>query len=129
MVITPHPGEMARLLGVDVSVVQNDRYHIALRFAREFGVTVVLKGANTIIATPSEKVYVNLTGNNGMGKGGSGDVLAGMIASFLAQGMSTEAAAVTAVYYHGLAGDRCAEKYSERSMQPGDMVSELKTIF
>ncbi len=129
MVITPHPGEMARLLGVDVSVVQKDRYHIALRFAREFGVTVVLKGANTIIATPSEKVYVNLTGNNGMGKGGSGDVLAGMIASFLAQGMSTEAAAVTAVYYHGLAGDRCAEKYSERSMQPGDMVSELKTIF
>ena len=129
IVMTPHPGEMARLLGVDVKTVQSNRYHIAKRFAKEYGVTLVLKGANTLIATPEEKIYVNLTGNNGMGKGGSGDMLAGMVASFLAQGLSTEMAAVEAVYYHGLIGDRCAEKYSARAMLPGDMIAELKNIF
>lgn len=129
MVLTPHPGEMARLLGISVASVQSDRYHIAQQFAAEYGVVLVLKGANTLIATPSGRVYVNLTGNSGMGKGGSGDMLAGMIASFLAQGMSPEQAAVTGVYYHGLIGDRCAEKYSVRAMLPGDMITELKTIF
>ncbi len=129
IVLTPHPGEMARLLGTDVGKVQSDRYHIARRFALDHGVTLVLKGANTLVATPNGRVYVNLTGNNGMGKGGSGDVLAGMIASLLAQGMDTESAAVSAVYYHGLAGDRCAEKFSARAMLPTDMISELKTLF
>ena len=129
IVLTPHPGEMAKLLGTDISTVQSDRYHIARRFALDYGVTLVLKGANTLVAAPNGRVYVNLTGNNGMGKGGSGDVLAGMIASLLAQGMDTESAAVSAVYYHGLAGDRCAEKFSARSMLPTDMIAELKTIF
>lgn len=129
MILTPHPGEMARLLGVEVKTVQADRYNIARRFAQEYGVVLVLKGAYTIIAAPNGNVYVNLTGNNGMGKGGSGDMLAGMAASFLAQGMNTEQAAVSAVYYHGLAGDRCAEKYSKRAMLPSDMISELRSIF
>ncbi len=129
IILTPHPGEMARLLGREIKAVQSDRYHIAKSFAQEYGVILVLKGANTLIATPSGRVYVNLTGNNGMGKGGSGDVLAGMIASLLAQGLDTESAAVSAVYYHGLAGDRCARKYSKRAMLPSDMISELKTIF
>ena len=129
IVLTPHPGEMARLIGIDVQTVQNSRYQIARRFAQEYRVTVVLKGANTLIAVPEGRVYVNLTGNNGMAKGGSGDVLAGMIASFLAQGMSAEAAAVSGVYYHGLSGDICAKKYSARSMLPSDMVDELKSIF
>ena len=129
IVITPHPGEMARLMGTDTKAVQSDRYHIAKSFAEENGVTVVLKGANTIIATPEGKVYVNRTGNDGMATGGCGDMLAGMMASFLAQGMNTEAAAVNAVYYHGLTGDRWAEKYSKRSMLPSDMIAELKYIF
>ncbi len=129
IIITPHPGEMAKLIGSDVKTVQNDRYNIARNFAGEYGVTVVLKGANTLVALPDGRVYVNLTGNNGMAKGGSGDVLAGMAASFLAQGLSTEAAAINAVYYHGLAGDKCAEKYSKRSMLPTDIISELKYIF
>ena len=129
LILTPHPGELARLLGISVSEVQSDRYRIAKKFAADFGVTLVLKGANTLIATPQGNVYVNLTGNNGMGKGGSGDMLAGMIASFLAQGMTPEEAAVNGVYYHGLVGDRCAEKYSARAMLPSDMISELKTIF
>ena len=129
IIITPHPGEMARLIGSDVNTVQNDRYNIARNFAGEYGVTVVLKGANTLIALPDGRVYVNMTGNSGMAKGGSGDVLAGMAASFMAQGLSAEAAAINAVYYHGLAGDKCAEKYSRRSMLPSDIISELKYIF
>ncbi len=129
IILTPHPAEMGRLTGTDAHTVQLDRYGCAAGFAAEFGVTVVLKGANTLIATPDGKTYVNLTGNNGMAKGGSGDILAGMMASFLAQGMSTEEAAVNAVYYHGLAGDRCAEKYHQRSMLPTDMIEELKYWF
>ncbi len=128
-ILTPHPGEMARLLGIEVAAVQADRCHIAQHFAAEYGVTLVLKGANTIVATPEGRVYVNLTGNEGMGKGGSGDMLAGMAASFLAQGMSPEEAAVRAVYYHGLAGDRCAEQIGKRAMLPSDMIAQLKTIF
>lgn len=128
-ILTPHPGEMARLLGTTVQAVQADRYRIARDFAAEYNVTLVLKGANTLVATPQGKVYVNLTGNEGMGKGGSGDMLAGMAASFLAQGMTTEEAAVTAVYYHGLAGDICAERFSKRAMLPSDMIVALKTLF
>lgn len=129
VVLTPHPGEMARLAGTDILSVQRDRYGTAKKFAEEYGVTLVLKGANTLIATPEGNVYVNRTGNNGMAKGGSGDVLAGMLGSFLAQGMSPKKAAVYAVYYHGFAGDKCAEKYSKRAMLPSDIVEELKYIF
>ena len=128
-ILTPHPGEMARLLGTDIKTVQSDRYNIAKRFSAAYGVTLILKGANTLIACPSGRVYVNLTGNNGMGKGGSGDMLAGMAAAFLANGADCETAAVASVYYHGLAGDRCAEKYSRRSMLPSDMIAELKNIY
>ncbi len=129
LILTPHPGEMARLAGTDAAAVQRSRYETACRFAAENRVIVVLKGAHTLIAMPDGRVYVNLTGNNGMAKGGSGDILAGMIASLLAQGMSPEGAAVNGVYYHGLAGDRCREKYSARAMLPTDLLDELKTIF
>lgn len=129
VILTPHPGEMARLVAKDTVSVQRDRYNIAKNFAVEYGVTVVLKGANTLVATPNGNVYVNMTGNNGMARGGSGDVLAGMIASFLAQGLSAEKAAIYGVYYHGLVGDVCAKKYSPRSMLPTDMIYELKYIF
>ena len=129
LILTPHPGEMARLIMSDTKTVQCDRYNIAKDFAEEYGVTLVLKGANTLVATPEGRVYANLSGNNGMARGGSGDVLAGMIASFLAQGMSAEKAAVYGVYYHGLVGDLCAEKYSSRSMLPSDMVTELKSAW
>ncbi len=128
IVITPHPGEMGRLTGKTTNDVQKSRYRTARDFASEYGVTVVLKGANTIIALPDGNVYVNLTGNNGMAKGGSGDVLAGMMASFIAQGMSTDEAAINAVYYHGKLGDKCMEKYSARTMLPSDMIDEIKNI-
>lgn len=129
VILTPHPAEMARLIGSNTKFVQANRYSVAGNFAKEYNVILVLKGANTLIATPKGNVYVNMTGNNGMAKGGSGDVLAGMISSFLAQGMSAEKAAVYGVYYHGFAGDLCSEKYSSRAMLPTDMVSELKYIF
>ena len=129
VVITPHPGEMARLTGKPTIEVQKNRYRTARDFASEYGVTVVLKGANTIIALPDGNVYVNLTGNNGMAKGGSGDVLAGMMASFLSQGMNPDEAAINAVYYHGVLGDKCMEKYSARTMLPSDMIEEMKFVF
>ncbi len=129
VILTPHPGEMARLMGTDIKTVQKNRYLSARDFASQYGVTVVLKGANTIIAFPDGDVYVNRTGNNGMGKGGSGDILAGLMASFLAQGMNYDKAAILAVYYHGLAGDKCAEKYSRRTMLPSDMIKEFSQIF
>ena len=125
VIITPHPKEMARLINSDLHTIQAYRYDVAKDFAMEYRVTVVLKGANTIIATPDGSVYVNLTGNNGMAKGGSGDVLAGMMSSLLAQGLSTEQAAVYAVYYHGMAGDKCREKMSARTMLPSDMIKEI----
>lgn len=128
VIITPHPGEMARLTGKSTSEVQRSRYRTARDFAAEYGVTVVLKGANTIIALPDGNVYVNLTGNNGMAKGGSGDILAGMTASFLSQGMNYDEAAINAVYYHGILGDKCTEKYSARTMLPSDMIDEIKHI-
>ncbi len=129
VIITPHPGEMARLTGTNIMTVQKNRYHTARDFASDYGVTVVLKGADTIIAFPDGNVYVNLTGNNGMAKGGSGDILAGMAASFLAQGLSSDEAAVNAVYYHGIAGDKCEERLSARTMLPSDILDELIHVF
>ena len=100
----------------------------AQTFAKRCGVTVVLKGAGTIIASP-DAVYVNETGNSGMSKGGSGDVLAGMLASFAAQGLSLADAAAFAVYLHGKAGDRAAAKFSEQAMLPTDLIAELPALF
>ena len=128
VIITPHPGEMARLLGSNVESVQNHRMTLAKNFATEYGVVVVLKGANTIIASPSGRTYVNRTGNKGMAKAGSGDILAGMIGALLAQGVSPDTAAVTAVYYHGLCGDRCRERLSRSAMLARDIIDELSKL-
>ena len=129
IVLTPHPGEMARLLGATSEDIQKDRYNIAREFSIKYNVVLVLKGAKTLVSLPNGSVYVNLTGNNGLAKGGSGDILSGMIASFLAQGMEESKAALCAVYLHGLAGDICAEKYSKTYMLPTDILTELYKIF
>ncbi len=129
VVLTPHPGEMARLLGCGVEDVQKNRLEWASSFAQEHNVTLVLKGAATLVACADGRMYVNPTGNHGMAKGGCGDLLAGMILSFLAQGMSPEDAAKAAVYLHGLAGDRAAERWSARAMQPSQMLEMLCEIF
>ena len=129
VIITPHPGEMARLLGVSIPQVQGDRLAVAKEFAQENGVAVVLKGAGTLIALPNGRAWMNRTGNPGMARGGSGDVLAGMVGSFAAQGMEPSAAARAAVYLHGLAGDRCAQILSQQGMLPTDMVGRLPYLF
>ncbi|CAB1244471.1 ADP-dependent (S)-NAD(P)H-hydrate dehydratase,NAD(P)H-hydrate epimerase [Ruminococcaceae bacterium BL-6] len=129
VVLTPHPGEMARLIHSDARSVQSYRLRCARDFAREHGVVLVLKGSGTIVAAPDGRVFLNPTGNPGMAKGGSGDVLAGMIASFAAQGIDPVLAAVCGVYLHGLAGDRCAKRFSQRAMLPSDLVRELPALF
>lgn len=128
VVLTPHPGEAARLFGTTVREIQNNRVKYACRLAQEYHTVAVLKGAKTVIASPKGRVYINTSGNAGMARGGSGDVLAGMIASLAAQGADTFKACVAAVYLHGLAGDRCAQKYGQLSMLPTDMINELPSL-
>ncbi|WP_223068077.1 NAD(P)H-hydrate dehydratase [Paenibacillus caui] len=125
-VLTPHPGEMARLAGVTTAEVQRDRLGLARRFAEEHGVTLVLKGARTVVAVPDGRVFVNATGNPGMATGGSGDVLTGIIASLLAQGYDAVAAAALGVYLHGAAGDKAAARRGHAaSVLAGDLIEAL----
>ncbi len=124
-VITPHPGEMATLVGKEVSEIQADREEAAKSLAEVTGSVVCLKGHKTIIASPDGSVYVNATGNSGMATGGTGDVLTGMIASFIGQGVEEYSAAVSAVYLHGLAGDLAAERKSPFCMIASDILDNL----
>lgn len=125
-VLTPHPGEMARLAGLSTAEAQRDRLGLARRFAEQHDVTLVLKGARTVVADPGGRVFVNTTGHPGMATGGSGDVLTGIIASLLAQGLSGIQAAALGVYLHGLAGERAASKrWTSASLLAGDIVEAL----
>ena len=128
LILTPHPGEMARLANTTVEDVENNRVTYAKRFACDNQCVLVLKGANTVIAAPNGEVYFNITGNYGMAKGGSGDVLSGIIVALLANGYDALSAVKTAVFVHGKAGDMAAEKYTERTMLPSDIIEELKHI-
>jgi hydroxyethylthiazole kinase-like uncharacterized protein yjeF len=125
IVITPHPGEMARLLGTSTEEVLAHRLEAASHFASAHGVHVVLKGHRTIIATPDGKVFINPTGNPGMATGGTGDVLAGMIGAWLAQLEDAEAACLLGVYLHGAAGDLAADDEGQVSMTAGDLAVHL----
>lgn len=129
IIITPHPGEMARLVKSTPKAVNESRAEIATYFAKEYGVVTVLKGAGTIIASPDGRVMINRTGNSGMATGGSGDVLAGMTGSLLSQGAKPFDAAAAAVYLHGLAGDIAAEKLSKISMLPTDLINEIPQAY
>jgi len=125
VVITPHPGEMARLAGLSIPEVQRQRLSVARDFATGHHLYVILKGYRTLIATPEGVVYINPTGNPGMATGGSGDVLTGMLAGWLAQGLDATAACVLAVYLHGAAGDLAEAEHGEVAMMAGDMVAQL----
>lgn len=129
LILTPHPGEMARLLGVSTATVQADRREVACRLAQEAQAVVVLKGHHTLVASPDGAVMENHTGNSGMATGGSGDVLAGIIGSLVAQGVPPYEAAVCGVYLHGAAGDLAAAKRSEHGMLPTDLIEELCSLF
>ncbi|MBQ1989100.1 MAG: NAD(P)H-hydrate dehydratase [Clostridia bacterium] len=125
LILTPHPGEMARLCGKNVKEIEADRINVARQFAKEYDCTLVLKGANTIVAHKNGDIYFNLTGNPGMATGGSGDVLSGIIVSLLAQGHSPEFSAKSGVYLHGAAADKAAEKRSMHALIPSDIIEEL----
>ena len=128
-IITPHPGEMARLLHSTPKTVNSHRENTAIDFAKKFGVVTVLKGAGTIIASPDGEVYINHTGNSGMATGGSGDILSGIIGSLLAQGASPINAAAAGVFLHGTIGDLAAEKLGKISMLPTDMIDMIPTAY
>ena len=128
-IITPHPGEMARLLHSTPKTVNSNRENTAIDFAKKFGVVTVLKGAGTIIASPDGEVYINHTGNSGMATGGSGDILSGIIGSLLAQGASPINAAAAGVFLRGTIGDLAAEKLGKISMLPTDMIDMIPTAY
>jgi len=125
VVLTPHPGEFARLAGRPNAEVLRHRLELVPEFAAKHGVIVVLKGYRTLIAGPDGRVFVNPTGNPGMATGGTGDVLGGMIVSQLAQEKDTLGAVLSAVYAHGLAGDIAADRLSEKALVAGDIVRYL----
>jgi NAD(P)H-hydrate epimerase len=125
VIITPHPGEMAGLLGVSVEEVQANRLRVASDFATTHGVHVVLKGHRTVIATPAGRVFINPTGNPGMATGGTGDVLTGMIAAWLAQLLDAEAACRLAVFLHGAAGDLAEAAEGQVGMTAMDLLSRV----
>ncbi len=128
-VLTPHPGEMARLLGVSIAEVQDDRVAAVRRAASESGAVTILKGHLTLVAEASGAVYVNPTGNPGMASGGSGDVLTGLVAALLAQGYDTLVASQLAVYLHGLAGDLAARDIASEALRASDLIDYLPSAF
>lgn len=130
IVITPHPGEMARLAGISTGEVQRDRLGVARKFAQEHGVTVVLKGARTVVAHPNGRAGVNTTGNPGMAKGGSGDLLTGFVAGLLAQYKDEpERAVEAAVFLHGLAADLAVREFDEHTLLATDSLPHLSRAF
>ncbi len=132
VILTPHPGEMARLLDVTVGTVQQDRINCARNAAVDLNVHVVLKGARTVIAHPDGRVFINPTGNAGMASGGMGDVLTGIIAGHLAQGFSPESASHAGAYLHGAAADSLAQSTGPYGYLAGEVMNavpgEIKKI-
>jgi len=124
-VLTPHPGEMARLTGTTTSAVQQDREKQALEYAQRHRCVLVLKGYRTVIAAPDGRLAINPTGNPGMATGGSGDVLTGIVGALLAQGLDPYDAACLAAYVHGTAGDLAAEACTQTAMKAGDIIEML----
>ncbi len=128
LILTPHPGEMARLCGCSIAEVQENRLKLAASKAMEWGVILVLKGAGTIVASPDGRVFLNLTGNEGLGTGGTGDVLTGSILSWLAQGVPPLGAACMGVYLHGKAADILKEQYGSSGYTASELIDYLPKI-
>jgi len=125
IVLTPHPGEMSRLTGLTIADIQGDRFSVAREFSVRHNVTLVLKGARTLVASPDGMVHVNMTGHAGMASGGTGDVLTGLIGSLLAQGLPAMSAATLGVYLHGLAAERLQPKFGDAGLLASDLIYEL----
>ena len=129
LVVTPHPGEMSRLTGLPAAEIAAHRQDIALQYARAWDAVVVLKGMHTVVAAPDGRCRINPTGNPGLARGGSGDVLAGITAALLGCHLPAFEAAVCAVWLHGAAADRAAAKRGEYGMLPQDLLPELGALF
>ena len=129
LIITPHPGEMAKLINKDIDYILDNQLNITRKIAQKFGIVVVLKGARTIIANKEGEVYINVGDNSGMATGGSGDVLTGIICSLIAQGTDNFSAAITGVYIHSLAGNLARDIKGERGMIAGDILSQVPQAF
>ena len=127
LILTPHPLEFSRLIGLDVKEINSARLKVAKRFALEYNCILVLKGAGTVI-TDGKRVYINSSGNSALAKGGSGDALSGLLVSLLAFSSSPIEAAALAVYIHGRAGDNLAEEYSEYGVTPSDLPKEMAKV-
>jgi len=125
LILTPHPGELSKLTGKSVGEIQKNRKDIACELAGEYNIVLVLKGHNTVVAGPGGQVYINETGNPGMASGGVGDVLTGVIAAFLAQGVESFNAAVLGVYFHGLAGDMALKEKGPLGLIATDLLDKL----
>lgn len=125
VIITPHPGELSRLINITADEINRDRIAIARKISQQYNIIVVLKGANSVIAEPDGNVYINNTGNPGMASGGTGDVLTGMIAGLICQKVSPINAAIAGVFLHGLAGDIAAKEKGETGLIAGDMIERV----
>lgn len=128
VILTPHPAEMARLCDTTTDVIEGNRVKLAKKFAVENNCYLVLKGTNTIVATPNGRIFFNTTGNDGLATGGSGDVLSGMIVSRLAQGYDPLTAVLNSVWIHGAVADKLAQSMPTRAILPSDIIEGLKTI-
>lgn len=128
-VITPHPGEMGRICGIPTRDIQMDRIGVATGFASKWGVVIVLKGARTITADPSGRAFINPTGNPGMASGGMGDILTGLIAGLIGQGLKPLEAAVLGTYIHGFAGDMAAKEIGDRGILATDLLDRIPRSF
>lgn len=124
-ILTPHPGEMSRLIEKDVSTIQRNREKTTTLFAKKYNIIIVLKGHRTVVANSKGDVYINKTGNSGMSTAGVGDVLTGVIASFVGQGIDPYSAAIVGVYLHGLAGDIAAKEKGQFSLIASDLLDKL----
>lgn len=129
IILTPHPKEMSRLCGKGVDEINGSRIKTASDFAVEHGVYIVLKGNQTVVAAPDGRISINPTGNAGMATGGSGDVLAGIMAALIAYNTDIFSTICAAVYIHGAAGDNAADKLSQTAMLPSDIIKELPCVF
>jgi hydroxyethylthiazole kinase-like uncharacterized protein yjeF len=129
VILTPHPGEMSRMTGLETEHISRYPVQAACEAASQWGCIVVLKGAASVVAEPKGRVYINTSGNSGMAKGGSGDVLTGIIAALAAQGYCAFEAAVLGCYIHGRAGDKAARRLGETGMLPSDIIDALPGVF
>ena len=129
LVITPHPGEIAKLVNKDIDYILNNQLDVTREIAQKYGIVVVLKGARTIIANKEGETYINVGDNSGMATGGSGDVLTGIICSLIAQGADNFSAAIIGVYIHSLAGDLTRDIKGERGMIACDILSQVPQAF